>query len=548
MGIRCLGLLVIVIATGSLRIAAAQDLARWEQRSEAYPLGIELRLVAHDVGDPDYLRVLGTMIPTDLAAEWRRVASPDNFATFVAAHGGPDQVAADPKLKSAAVVRREIADKFLELQRAAYAKRNVKPAFDDAAVEVACREADQKPDADDIGQDPPIRVLMPAAGAERQWPQFRGPTGQGIAASDEFPQTWSDTEHIAWKTPLSGKGNSSPVIWDDRLFVTVASKDGDQRAIVCLDRQDGSLRWETPAPAAKEKEGLYWKNSFASSTPITDGERVIAFFGNSGLLAVDFDGQQQWHVDLGTFPTMHGPGVAPVLYQNLVILIQDQHNADSVFVAVNKQTGEIVWRKKRDRNPCWSTPMVVRVGDHDELLYNGSNWVTGYDPATGEELWRVNGSSGESVPNLIIGGGWIFSASGRNGPYIAIRPGGQGDITASHVIWKTKQGGAHVPSPVYYEGHLYAVNDVGIAACLEATTGRTVWQERLAGRFTMSPVLAGDTLIATNEDGKTYLIKAADAFELLGENDLAETVYASPALLDGKLFFRTAENVICIGE
>ena len=141
-----------------------------------------------------------------------------------------------------------------------------------------------------------------------------------------------------------------------------------------------------------------------------------------------------------------------------------------------------------------------------------------------------------------------LSASGRNGPYIAIRPGGKGDITDSHVVWKTKQGGAHVPSPVYYDGHLFAINDVGIAACLDAKTGRTVWQQRLAGRFTMSPLLAGDTLIATNEDGKTYLIKAADSFELLGENDLAETVYASPALLDGKLYFRTAENVICIGE
>jgi outer membrane protein assembly factor BamB len=245
---------------------------------------------------------------------------------------------------------------------------------------------------------------------------------------------------------------------------------------------------------------------------------------------------------------MHGPGAAPVLYQNLAILIQDQHNADSVFVAVDKETGEVVWQKKRDRNPCWSTPMIVRVGDHDELLYNGSHQIIGYDPATGEELWRVNGSSRESVPNLVIGGGWIFSASGRNGPYLAIRPGGQGDVTASHVVWKTRQGGAHVPSPVYCDGHLFAVNDVGIAACLDAKTGRIVWQQRLAGRFTTSPLLAGDTLIATNEEGKTYLIKAADGFELLSENDLAETVYASPALLEGKLYFRTAENVICIGE
>lgn len=545
---RRLRLFVVVVILGSWRPLSAQDLATWEARSKDYPFGIELRLVARDVGDEDYLRVLATMIPTDLAAEWRRVASPDNFRTFVEEHGGAEKVAADATLQAAADVRKEIAERFLELQRSAYANRKVKPAFDDAAVEAACREANQPRDEESLHLDPPIRALMPAPGAERQWPQFRGPTGQGIAQSAEFPATWSDTEHIAWKTPIPGKGNSSPVIWDHRLFVTTASQEGEERSIICLDRTSGDILWQTNAPAPETSEKLYWKNSFASSTPVVDGERVIVFFGNSGMLAVDFDGQQLWHVDLGTFPTMHGPGSAPVLYQDLVILIQDQHNADSVFVAVNKRTGEIAWKKPRERQPCWSTPLVVRVGDHDELLFNGSNQVIGYDPATGEQLWRVNGSSIESVPSLVLGGGWIFSASGRNGPYIAIRPGGQGDITMTHVVWATKQGGAHVPSPVYYEGRLFAVNDVGIAACLDAKTGRTVWQERLAGRFTTSPVLAGDVLIATNEDGTTYLLRAGDEFELLGENDLAETVYASPALLDGKLYFRSAEHVLCVAE
>lgn len=542
----CVCMLTILLAASS--VAPAQDLESWRQRSIDYPFGIELDLVARDVGDENYLRVLGTMIPTDLAAEWLRVASPDNYFTFIASHGGLENVNADPKLKAAAAVRREIADKFLDLQRQAYARRNLKPAFDDAAVEEACRQADQKRDAAVVDADPPLRVLMPAAGAERQWPQFRGPTGQGVAQSTEFPRRWSPTEHIVWKSPLPGFGNSSPVIWHDQLFITAASKDGDQRSLLCLDRRDGHFIWEASAPPPREKEGLYWKNTFASSTPVTDGERVVTFFGNSGLLAVDFAGNRLWHADLGTFPTMHGPGTAPVMCQNLVILVQDQTNADSVFVAVDKETGGIVWRQKRDRNPCWSTPTVVRVGDHDELLYNGSHAVVGYDPATGEELWRVSGSSREAVPNLVIGGGWIFSASGRNGPYIAIRPGGRGDITESHVVWKTRQGGAHVPTPVYHDGRLFAVNDVGIAACLDAKTGRTIWQQRLAGRFTTSPVLAGETLIATNEDGKTYLIKAADEFLLEGENDLAETVYASPALLDGRLYFRTAENVICIGE
>lgn len=528
--------------------AQAQQLADWEKRSADYPLGIELRLVAADIDDADYLRVLPTMIPTDLAAEWRRVASPDNFVTFVAANGGAEKVQAHPKLTAAAAVRREIAEKFLALQRQAYENRKAKPPFDDAAVEELCRLADQKAEAADADSTPTIRVLMPAPGAERQWPQFRGPTGMGIAETPDYPKTWSATEHVAWKTPHGGTGNSSPILWDDSLFITVASKEGNERSIVCFDRHNGQQKWATAAPAPAEAEALYWKNSFASATPVTDGERIIAFFGNSGLLAVDFSGKQLWHCDLGKFTIVHGPGSAPVLYQNLVILIQDQTGSDSVFVAVDKETGQIAWRQKRDRSPCWSTPMLVRAGDRDELLFNGSNSVIGYNPATGDELWRVDGSSIESVPNLVIGGGMIYSASGRNGPYIAIRPGGDGNITKSHIAWKTKQGGAHVPSPVYHDGRLFAINDVGIAACLDAKTGKTVWQERLGGRFTTSPVLAGDTILATNEDGKTYLFRAAGEFELLGENDLAETIYASPALVDGKLYFRTAENVISVGE
>jgi len=542
------GLVFTVCFSATLIAEDVRNVAEWKRRSADYPFGIELRLVAEDVDDDDYLRVLATMIPTDLAAEWHRVASPDNYITFVEMHGGKSKVDADPNLKAAEAVRREIADRFLERQRQAYSNRKVQPPFDDAAVEELCRQADQKETAASETQAPTIRVLMPAAGAERQWPQFRGPTGMGVAQSAEFPRQWSGTEHVIWKTPLPGSGNSSPILWDDAVYVTVASKEGERRAIVCFDRQDGQVRWEAAAPAPADAEALYWKNSFASSTPITDGERVIAFFGNSGLLAVDRAGNPLWQRDLGKFTIVHGPGSAPVLYQDLVILIQDQTGSESVFVAVDKRTGEIAWRQKRERSPCWSTPMLVRAGDRDELLFNGSNTVISYNPLTGEELWRVAGSSGESVPNLVIGGGWIFSASGRNGPYLAIRPGGQGDVTASHVVWKTKQGGAHVPSPVYYDGHLFAMNDVGIAACLDAKTGKTVWQQRLAGRFTASPVLAGDTLIATNEDGKTYLVRAANKFELLGENDLAETVYASPALVDGRLYFRTAENMICIGE
>jgi outer membrane protein assembly factor BamB len=197
---------------------------------------------------------------------------------------------------------------------------------------------------------------------------------------------------------------------------------------------------------------------------------------------------------------------------------------------------------------CWSTPVVLRSGERDELVYNGSHHVVGYDPETGEELWRCAGSSREAIPMIVVGGGLLFSTSGRNGPTLAIRPGGDGDVTETHVQWKSLRGGPHVPSPVYYEGNLFIVNDTGIVTCLNASDGTLKWQDRLKGRFSMSPVEAGGLLIMTNEDGLTYVLRAADHFEILGENDLGEPNLATPAVLGGRIYFRTASNLICVAE
>lgn len=540
-------LLTLCLMSAHPQLSFAADQPAKTTASDPYPLGTSLRLLEQDLASKDYAVVLETMIPTDLEAEWKRVATSDNHESFLKQHGGKDKVVADPALKTAWERRVRIADGFLELMRSAYKKRGITAPFDKGekidllTAGAAAGAAREQPAV-------ALRVVLPAAGAEKQWPRLRGPTGQGMALESSFPLTWSETEHIVWKSEIPGRGNGSPVIWDQRLFVTSASDDGQERWLLCYDRRTGALLWQQSAPKPAAQEKLYWKNSYASTTPVTDGQRVIAFFGNSGLVCFDFDGKQLWHEDLGTFPTMHGPGASPVLHKDLVFVVQDQTQGKSVFAAYDKTTGAKVWQHERPQNACWTTPTVLHVGDHDELIVNGSHTIIAYRPETGEPIWQVAGSSRESIPMIVIGGGLIYSMSGRNGPMIAIRPGGTGDVTATHIAWQLPRGGPHVPSPAYYDGRLYLVNDTGIATCLAAPTGETVWQTRLPGRFSMSPVEAGGKLLVTSETGTTFVLEAGPEFKLLATNELGEDALATPAVLGGRIYFRTKGHLVCVGS
>lgn len=527
----------------------ADAAASLQARSKEYPFDDELRVLAEDLASPIYRRVLDTMIPTDLEAEWQRVATRDNYQKFLTNHGGKETVLADPALKSAYEARLEVARGFTALIRSAYEAKKRRPPFDDAKVDELCAKATATDAKSTSESAVPIRALMPTEDAERHWPQFRGPTGQGIVVDDRFPMHWSATENVLWRTKLPGLGNSSPIVWAGQLFITAASPDGKERWLLAYSTLDGQLLWRQAAPITEYKaENLYQKNTFASSTPVTDGERVIAFFGNAGMLCCNMGGKILWLADLGPFPTMHGPGASPILYRDKVILVQDQIGGESVFVALDKATGEEKWRKERPKAMCWSTPIVVHAGQKDELLYNGSHNLIGYDPDSGEERWRFTGVSRESIPMPVLGGGLIYSFSGRNGPIHAIRPGGQGDVTTSHAVWSLPRGGPHVPTPIWVAGRLFWVNDLGIASCLDAVTGKTLWQKRLSGRFSTSMLSAGDKLLVTNEEGATYILRAADQFEQLAVNDLAEYTLATPAILGGRIYFRTSENLICVGE
>ena len=399
-----------------------------------------------------------------------------------------------------------------------------------------------------------VRIVPPPGEGGLYWPRWRGPSGQGVVEGTGYADAWSATADRLWKTSVPGSGHSSPIVWGDRIFLTTSRHDGRRVSVVAFRRSDGTLLWETDAPDGPA-ERHHPKNTPASATPTTDGERVYASFGSRGLLAVDFDGHVVWHRDLGRINNYHGPAGSPLLYRDTIIIFQDQGGRSgsegSFIVALDTRTGETRWRTERSGTVGWGTPIAISVGDHDELIVSSQRHVQSYDPTTGEELWRCDGNLFEVIPTPVAGHGLVFCTSGRAGPTLAIRPGGHGNVTDTHVAWQTTRGSPFVPSPVVYGDYLYTLNDMSsIITCLDARTGETVWQERL-GRpqregISASPVVVDDKLFVTNDDGLTFVMKTGPAFELLHTNDIGARTLASPALVDGVWYIRTVSELIAI--
>jgi outer membrane protein assembly factor BamB len=369
--------------------------------------------------------------------------------------------------------------------------------------------------------------------------------------SSGYPDKWSGSENVLWKVQVPGKGNSSPTVWGNRIFLTTATEDGSRRSILCFRRESGELLWRTDAPPAPA-EKLYPKNSYASSTPLTDGERVYAYFGNAGLLAVDMNGKQVWHHSFGVITLYHGPGGTPLLYQDRIILYQDQREG-SFIAALDKKTGKIIWKKPREEQIGWGSPIAIRAGGRDEIIVSSQNWVRAYNPANGAELWRVQGNTMEVIPTCAVGEGLVICPSGRAGPTLAIRPGGSGDVTATHVAWQSPKGSPFIPSPLVYGKFLYQVNDMtSVVTCYEAATGKVMWQGRLgeAAResFSASPIGVDGKVFFTNDNGETFVLAAGPKFNLLHVNRLNERTLATPALVDGRWYFRTERHLIAIGN
>jgi outer membrane protein assembly factor BamB len=408
-----------------------------------------------------------------------------------------------------------------------------------------------------------VRLIEAEGDGARYWPRWRGPSGQGVVRTGGYPDQWSPTEGIKWKVPVPGRGNSSPIVWGDRIFFTTAYDDGARLALLCYRRSDGKLLWELATPQQGVERG-HRKNGHASSTAVTDGERVYASFGSHGMLAASLDGKLLWHTPIGTVDNYHGTAGSPVLYKDTVIIYHDGGHKfrgpmpepgqlPSFAAAFDRKTGKLRWRTQRTATVGWGTSVVVRAGNRDELVVCGQYRATAYDASNGKELWNVSGLTFEVIPTPVVGHGLVFCSSGRAGPTIAIRPGGSGDVTATHVAWSTPKGSPFVPSPVIVDDVIYLVNDMqSIATAYEAKTGTLLYQGRLGVAkkegFSGSPVAVDGKVFFTNDDGETFVLKAGREFNLLHTNELGEATYASPALVDGTWYFRTASSLLAIGK
>jgi outer membrane protein assembly factor BamB len=399
----------------------------------------------------------------------------------------------------------------------------------------------------------PVEMIAVEGEGAKYWPRWRGPSGQGHVAGTGYTDTWSDTQRVKWRTAVPGLGHSSPIVWRDRIFLTTATDDGARVWMLAYNRADGRLLWQTPVPSSGI-EYVYAKNSRASATPTTDGSLVYASFGTHGLAAFDLNGKIVWHRQLGQLRNYHGSAGSPVLYKDRIFLYQDHdgsENLRSFVAAFDARTGKNVWWKDRVETVGWGTPIVIRADDHDELIVSSQRRVYGYNPDTGEELWSVRGNTFEVIPTPVVGHGLVFCSSGRAGPTFAIRPGGKGDVTSTHVAWSSPRGSPFVPSGIIHGDLLYLVNDMqSILTVLEAKTGTPVYQDRLGEErkesFSSSPIAVGNKLFFTNDDGETFVVEAGRTFRLLRVNRLNARVLASPALVDGVWYWRTDRELLAI--
>jgi outer membrane protein assembly factor BamB len=405
----------------------------------------------------------------------------------------------------------------------------------------------------------PIELIPVDGEGAKYWSRWRGPSGQGAVVGTNYVDSWSSaasdgaSRNVKWKAAVPGRGHSSPIVWRNHLFLTTATDNGTKMSLLAFDRASGKPLWQTAVPSSGV-EHIYWKNSHASATPATDGERVYASFGTHGLAAFDFNGKLLWHQKPGDLANYHGSAGSPVLYKDRVFLYQDHSgtNTTGSFVAAfNARTGAVLWKKERAASVGWGTPVVIDAGDRDELIVNGQQMVYAYDPDSGAELWSVRGTTREVIPTPVVGHGLVFCSSGRAGPTLAIKPGGKGDVTSTHVAWSSPRGSPFVPSAIIHGDLLYMINDMqSILTVLDAKTGAAVYQERLGEAtregFSASPVAVGDKLFFTNDRGQTFVVQAGPTFKLLHVNELNAQVLASPALVDGTWYWRTDKELIAI--
>ena len=397
-----------------------------------------------------------------------------------------------------------------------------------------------------------VSPARPACG--ENWPCWRGPRGDGTSLERDVPLRWDGKkgENVAWKVAIPGTGHASPIVWQDRVFVTSCREDRQERILLCLDRRTGKTLWERTVLTAplERKHGL---NSHASSTPATDGDQVYAtFLDRSEMLvaAYDFDGRVRWAVRPGQFHSVHGFCSSPVLFENLVIVNGD-HDGDAYLVALDRKTGQTVWKTPREnRTRSYCVPIVRELDGRTQLVLSGNKCVASYDPRSGSRHWIIDGPTEQFVASIVDNGRLLFMTAGFPEHHIlAIRPNGPGDVTGTHVVWRTQKGCSYVPSPIVAgEGRYFLViSDEGIASCFEADSGKRFWMERIGRHASASLVSAGGLVYFLADEGTMTVVRPGEKFDVVARNPLGEDCRASPAISQGQFFLRGVQHLFCIG-
>ncbi len=426
-----------------------------------------------------------------------------------------------------------------------------------------------------------VGTVVLSAAAQTNWPQFRGEQSLGVATNQNLPTTWSATQNVAWKAAVPGLGWSSPIVWGDKIFVTSVVRDGEVEPpkkglyfggerrtpstntqhwmVYAFDWQSGKKIWEKQVHEGSPGTSVHLKNTYASETPVTDGERVYACFGNLGIFGLDLNGKEVWSQKLGQFKTHAGWGTAasPVLHKDRIFVVND-NDEQSFLVALNKKTGEQLWRVERDEKSNWATPVVWENEQRTELIVPGTKRVRSYD-LDGKLLWEFGGMSSIVIPTPCAQSGLLYVCSGyvgdQNRPVFAIRPGASGDISLKagetnnpYIAWYQKTAAPYNPSPLAYGDYFYVLFDFGFLSCRDAKSGKEIYAKQrinLDGTsgFTASPWAYGEKIFCLSEDGDTFVFQAGPEYKLVGKNSLGEMCMATPAIACDSLIIRTAANL-----
>lgn len=406
-----------------------------------------------------------------------------------------------------------------------------------------------------------------SAQQSENWTQFRGPNGQGISKSTHLPERWSTEENVRWQTAIPGEGWSSPIVWNDHIFLTTTTDEGAKCHVIAVDRKTGAILWDKMVFTQEPNQFKHEMNSYATPTPVTDGHSVYAVFNGGGIAALDFAGNIQWIYSDLNYYSQHGMGTSPILYNDLLVLAVNPSNKEepkglgwlepwdkSFLLAVDTKTGKESWRGMRGMSRIGhAMPAVLKVNGKDQIISPAGNVIQGFDPTNGKLIWTVTSDGEPCVPSLVIGDGLVYSSSTNREPIRAVRPDGQGDCTATHIAWEHKGHTPMIASYLYVKPFLYTCTDGGFFNCLDADTGEFLWRLPLrSGALNASPIYADGKIYVLSEQGATTVLRPSDKrdepAEIIAKNELKELSRASIAVAGRDLIIRSANHLWCIGE